>query len=222
MNRTRASITTLIAVITFFSFVAQPVAATDRRSSPQILFKEQMVSSKHLEDGNYSVTFKEPTVSTSPGETWHHGIDGGVYALDNQGNFQMALSAPVVEGKKHSWEIEQSSLRVNSKVSPDSTVHAVAGASLIKSVEKSKENKKPRYKITPTKLGRATPSGIHATAGWSEAIAKGVDKPTEGLHQQYVCHPISKVARFKDTWNIEAWRPTVGLPKTIAQACNPK
>ncbi|MGJ7562067.1 DUF2599 domain-containing protein [Brevibacterium casei] len=49
-----------------------------------------------------------------------------------------------------------------------------------------------------------------------------MNKPTAGLKQQYVCHPMSKVARVKSTWNIEAWRPTAGLVKTAAALCKPK
>ncbi|WP_414017410.1 DUF2599 domain-containing protein [Brevibacterium casei] len=33
---------------------------------------------------------------------------------------------------------------------------------------------------------------------------------------------MSKVARVKSTWNIEAWRPTAGLVKTAAALCKPK
>ncbi|WP_375544643.1 MULTISPECIES: DUF2599 domain-containing protein [Brevibacterium] len=92
----------------------------------------------------------------------------------------------------------------------------------MKSVKRSTEKKKPRYIITPTVAGRAAPSAVHASTGWNEAVRKGVKKPTAGLKQQYVCHPMSKIARVKSTWNIEAWRPTVGLARTVAALCNPK
>ncbi|WP_084226129.1 DUF2599 domain-containing protein [Corynebacterium singulare] len=57
------------------------------------------------------------------------------------------------------------------------------------------------------------------TAGWNEAKSKGVSD-TGSLHNQIVFHPLSQVARVKPSWNLEDWRPDVGLPRTTAERCN--
>ncbi len=42
-----------------------------------------------------------------------------------------------------------------------------------------------------------------------------------GLRNQFFCHPLSQVARVKPTWNLEDWRPSISLWKTIVFGCNP-
>lgn len=77
------------------------------------------------------------------------------------------------------------------------------------------------YSVQPTAYGRAAAEWIHARHGWPEARSKGVDN-RQGLYEQYMCHPISGLARVKSTWNLDTWRPTVGLARTIWPGrCNP-
>ena len=75
------------------------------------------------------------------------------------------------------------------------------------------------YSVTPTAWGRGVPdAGLGAL--WNEAVSKGVPN-RQGLYEQLICHPLSQVARVKSTWNLDTWRPTVGLVRTIAALCNP-
>lgn len=75
------------------------------------------------------------------------------------------------------------------------------------------------YQVTPTAYGRvATELALWAT--WTESVSKGVPN-RQNLQEQLICHPMSYVARIKSTWNLDTWRPTVGLAKTIAAKCNP-
>ena len=57
-------------------------------------------------------------------------------------------------------------------------------------------------------------------SGWPEAVRKGVAART-GLREEYLCHPLSQVARVRPAWNLDTWRPTVGLTATVAAACSP-
>lgn len=41
----------------------------------------------------------------------------------------------------------------------------------------------------------------------------------ENLYEQFECHGI--IGPFKPSWDLDAWRPAVGLPKTVYYACNP-
>ncbi|MEL7974491.1 DUF2599 domain-containing protein [Isoptericola sp. F-RaC21] len=54
---------------------------------------------------------------------------------------------------------------------------------------------------------------------WAELVAAdpGVDSAT--MHDQLECHAIG--APDKDSWNLEPWRPDVGLVATMAARCNP-
>lgn len=104
-------------------------------------------------------------------------------------------------------------------VSPNAGT-ALFGVSLIKSVRVENQPQGRRYIVTPTVVGRAISSPVPETAGWSEAKAKGVAN-TNSLRNQYVCHPLSQVARVKSSWNLESWRPDVGLPATLRALCNP-
>ncbi|MGF0117304.1 DUF2599 domain-containing protein [Promicromonospora sp. Marseille-Q5078] len=72
--------------------------------------------------------------------------------------------------------------------------------------------------VTPTAWARdAGQGGVDLV--WAELVAADpeVDVPT--MHDQLECHAIG--ARDKATWNLEPWRPDVGLVATMAARCNP-
>jgi hypothetical protein len=72
--------------------------------------------------------------------------------------------------------------------------------------------------INPNTWARAAgQAGDDAT--WSALIAAHPDANTPGMHDQLTCHSIG--APTKATWNLEPWRPDVGLLATIAARCNP-
>ena len=61
-------------------------------------------------------------------------------------------------------------------------------------------------------------------AGWAAAWAELVEAEPEvdspGMYDQLVCHAIG--APDKATWNLEPWRPDVGLVAVMAARCNPE
>lgn len=58
-----------------------------------------------------------------------------------------------------------------------------------------------------------------AEATWAAVVRAHPDAATSGMHDQLTCHAIG--APHKATWNLEPWRPDVGLLATIAARCNP-
>lgn len=77
----------------------------------------------------------------------------------------------------------------------------------------------PVYQVRPTRAGRIA-GNPELRIAWRQAVAAGVPD-RRGLHRQFLCHPMSIVARAKPTWDLESWRPTVGMVDTMLAACNP-
>ncbi|HEY0188722.1 MAG TPA: DUF2599 domain-containing protein [Cellulomonas sp.] len=72
--------------------------------------------------------------------------------------------------------------------------------------------------VVPTTWART--GGLAADEGvWAQLIALEPDADTQAMHDQLTCHTIG--APDKDSWNLEPWRPDVGLLATIAALCNP-
>ncbi|WP_246855236.1 DUF2599 domain-containing protein [Cellulomonas sp. Y8] len=56
-------------------------------------------------------------------------------------------------------------------------------------------------------------------AVWSALVAAEPEADAQNVRDQLTCHLIG--APDKATWNLEPWRPDVGLLETIAALCNP-
>lgn len=54
---------------------------------------------------------------------------------------------------------------------------------------------------------------------WAQLVAAEPEVDTPTMHDQLVCHAVG--APDKATWNLEPWRPDVGLLATMAARCNP-
>ncbi|MEV7973864.1 DUF2599 domain-containing protein [Cellulomonas sp. NPDC089187] len=54
---------------------------------------------------------------------------------------------------------------------------------------------------------------------WAQLIAAEPEADSQGMHDQLTCHQIG--APEKDRWNLEPWRPEVGLVETMLARCNP-
>ncbi|WP_169166524.1 DUF2599 domain-containing protein [Cellulomonas taurus] len=55
---------------------------------------------------------------------------------------------------------------------------------------------------------------------WAQVIAAAPDADSQGMHDQLTCHQIG--APDKESWNLEPWRPEVGLVQTMLERCNPE
>ncbi len=54
---------------------------------------------------------------------------------------------------------------------------------------------------------------------WAQVVAAEPEADTPTMHDQLVCHAVG--APDKATWNLEPWRPDVGLLATMSARCNP-
>jgi Protein of unknown function (DUF2599) len=54
---------------------------------------------------------------------------------------------------------------------------------------------------------------------WAALVTAEPEADSPAVHDQLVCHAIG--APDKATWNLEPWRPDVGLVAVLAARCNP-
>jgi hypothetical protein len=54
---------------------------------------------------------------------------------------------------------------------------------------------------------------------WPQLVAAEPEADAPGMHDQLLCHALG--APDKSTWNLEPWRPDVGLVAVLAARCNP-
>lgn len=55
---------------------------------------------------------------------------------------------------------------------------------------------------------------------WAELVETYPEADSPGMYDQLVCHVVG--APEKDSWNLEPWRPDVGLPAVMRARCNPR
>lgn len=72
--------------------------------------------------------------------------------------------------------------------------------------------------VDPTSWARAAgAAGLDVL--WTALVAAEPEADTPGMHDQLACHALG--APDKATWNLEPWRPDVGLVAVLAARCNP-
>jgi hypothetical protein len=72
--------------------------------------------------------------------------------------------------------------------------------------------------VVPTTWART--GGLAAEEGvWAQLVALEPEADSQAMHDQLTCHTIG--APDKASWNLEPWRPDVGLLATLAARCNP-
>ncbi|WP_277511965.1 DUF2599 domain-containing protein [Cellulosimicrobium cellulans] len=72
--------------------------------------------------------------------------------------------------------------------------------------------------VDPTAWARAAGQAGQELV-WAQLVAAEPEIDTPTMHDQLVCHAVG--APDKTTWNLEPWRPAVGLLATMAARCNP-
>ncbi|TFF12798.1 DUF2599 domain-containing protein [Cellulosimicrobium terreum] len=72
--------------------------------------------------------------------------------------------------------------------------------------------------VDPTAWARAAGQAGQELV-WAQVVAAEPEADTPTMHDQLVCHAVG--ALDKATWNLEPWRPDVGLLATMSARCNP-
>lgn len=73
--------------------------------------------------------------------------------------------------------------------------------------------------VDPTSWARSAGTAGIDTA-WTQLVAVEPEANTPTMHDQFLCHGLG--ASDKAVWNLEPWRPAVGLLATMAARCNPR
>jgi hypothetical protein len=164
------------------------------------------------------------------GGSFGEGEEGGIVVFDENGDYLFVVLAEVTDVNGNAVHaqlapvgeqvtVDLSAADVSAEAYP-LDVSVMAASDLIASVTRKSVSQGTTYAVQPSAYGRAAPAFIHVQWGWDEAVRKGVPR-RPGLAEQYICHPSSQIARVKSYWNLDTWRPTVGLTRTIAAGCNP-
>lgn len=147
--------------------------------------------------------------------------DGGLTLHDAGGAVVGAIAPPT--GGARFVPVDGSTVQIPVPAPPtDGTPAApvtlsVADHALV-STEWRERSDGPSLFVDPTPWARTSGEAGWALA-WAELIAAHPDADTQVMHDQLVCHGIGAVD--KETWNLEPWRPDIGLLALMAARCNP-
>jgi hypothetical protein len=104
---------------------------------------------------------------------------------------------------------------------PGGTVGATVAASALRSATWSDSDDEGGRSLAVVPATWARTGGRAAEeAVWSQVVAQVPEAGTQAMHDQLTCHTIG--APDKASWNLEPWRPDVGLLQTLAALCNPE
>ncbi len=162
------------------------------------------------------------TISTS-GRLVRHA-DGSLTVLDDAGTAAGGLTAPT-DGATFD-PVDERTVRVVapdaaggvSDATPPGATTTTLGTSAVASTSWGKREGGRSLAVEPTDWARrAGEAGW--TLAWAELVAADPSVDTATVHDQLVCHGVG--APDKPTWNLEPWRPDVGLFAVLATGCNP-
>ncbi|WP_182112849.1 MULTISPECIES: DUF2599 domain-containing protein [unclassified Actinotalea] len=175
----------------------------------------------------------EPLLLAAPdGGSFRTEDDGSVLVLDAAGAPVAALAPPSASAGRATWSLRTDDL-VALHLQGDSgiggagqaadapatvEVHASAADVTLESATWGDREGGRSLAVDPTPWART--SGLAAIALLeAQLVAMEPEAGTPVMHDQLVCHAVG--APDKKTWNLEPWRPDVGLIGVLAARCNP-
>lgn len=172
-----------------------------------------------------------PTLTlTSGGELVPHA-DGSVTILDDGGSPVGGLTPPT--GGAALVRVDERSVRVTAPAgtgaaasrppattatTSTTTTTTTLGTSAVASTAWGEREGGRSLAVEPTAWARAA-GEAGWTLAWAELVAADPSLDVATMRDQLVCHGVG--ARQKATWNLEPWRPDVGLVAVLAARCNP-
>lgn len=160
--------------------------------------------------------------------------DGSLVVRGDDGAFLAGMSAPVPTGGTArprveagtdglvTWLFSGDPARQDDPgTATDGTLHADLATRAVRSATwMTRDDEGGRsLAVVPTTWAR-TPNLAADVGVWSQLIALEPEADTRTMHDQLTCHTIG--APNKESWNLEPWRPEVGLLETMAARCNPE
>ncbi|WP_454041725.1 DUF2599 domain-containing protein [Cellulosimicrobium sp. Marseille-Q8652] len=101
---------------------------------------------------------------------------------------------------------------------PGGTVTTTLGTAALRTAVWGEREGGRSLAVDPTGWGRTGGTAAQDVL-WTALVAAEPEADTPGMHDQLVCHALG--APDKATWNLEPWRPDVGLVAVLAARCNP-
>jgi len=178
-------------------------------------------------------------VLTTPG-SFAANADGTVTVLDEEGTLVGGLTAPravgpdgadggaagrgarlVVSGPTRvevtSGTAEGTASGTGGATDPGAVTTTLGTTALRSAVWGEREGGRS-LAVDPTAWAR-TAGAAGRDVLWTALVAAEPEADTPGMHDQLACHALG--APDKATWNLEPWRPDVGLVAVLAARCNP-
>lgn len=141
--------------------------------------------------------------------------DGSLAVLDGTGTTVGGLSAPTGGAAFALSDAARASLAVPA----GAPVTTVVGSAALGSATWGDREGGRSLAVVPTDWARAAGQAGRETV-WDQLVAAVPEADTTVMHDQLVCHAVG--APDKAEWNLEPWRPDVGLVAVLAAACNPR
>lgn len=162
-----------------------------------------------------------PTITLVSGGAFETRVDGSV-SVRSDGTTVGGLSAPrgarltAVDGSR--LEVRATGGTNHEDDEDGGDVATTLGTSAVAGTDWGDREGGRSLAVVPT--GWAREAGQAGTdLVWAELVAADPEVDTATMHDQLECHAIG--APDKDSWNLEPWRPDVGLVATMAARCNP-
>ncbi|MEU2202701.1 DUF2599 domain-containing protein [Isoptericola sp. NPDC019482] len=159
-----------------------------------------------------------PVIALASAGTFEPRVDGSV-TVRADGTVVGGLSAPQ-GGRLVAVDGTHLEVRPGSGETPKDAadITTALGTSAVASTDWGDREGGRSLAVVPTDWARE--AGQAGTdLAWAELVAADPEVDTATMHDQLECHAIG--APDKDSWNLEPWRPDVGLVATMAARCNP-
>jgi hypothetical protein len=168
-----------------------------------------------LDPGDPAASF-DVLLAPPAGATLVPQDDDSVVVLADDGTFLGGLGRPTVGPGAPPTQLTTLPdgvvrLGVSGPVTTQVGAHALAGA------EWGQREGGRSLAVEPTPWARS--AGQAGEVGtWTELLAAVPEADSQTMRDQLTCHALG--APDKRTWNLEPWRPDVGLLMTLAASCN--
>lgn len=154
-------------------------------------------------------------------------LDNSIPVLVSE-QFELGLGPPHVvttsgQNASFDWDTEQygSELTYTFTLRPDSAPAALAipiGQNAATAAVWTSGEGGKSLQVSPSDWGRNGGMTV-GEFGWQSVVAFAPDGDSDSMRNQFQCHAIG--APTKTYWNLEPWRPDVGLLQFMAKRCNP-
>ncbi|WP_245885896.1 DUF2599 domain-containing protein [Xylanimonas oleitrophica] len=141
--------------------------------------------------------------------------DGSVTVRDVDGTVVAGLTAPTGEASISVVDDVHAQLHLPAAAGP---VETTLGTRALASTDWGQREGGRSVAVVPTDWAR-TAGAAGWELVWAQLVSAEPEVDSTTMHDQLVCHAVG--APDKAAWNLEPWRPAVGLLETMAARCNP-